>query len=548
MVGVLSGVFSLTGLLIWAMVSVVVYSLWVGVFLSWGMVGVTDEIYGFSYLFGDKGYVMVGVLVIVYLMVSLFGSYYMSSGMSGSFSWLVMLFVGGVIVMLLSGGLYNLLVGWEILGVVSFILIGYYCTRSSWGSALTTVLINRVGDVGLVLLFWGLWLLCGVLWGFDVLCLWLCGVMVSACVLTKSAQSPFGCWLPLAMAAPTPVSALVHSSTLVIAGLFVCWFMEEALGPVLIFVLGLMGVATLLSAGLSSVCEMDFKKVVAYSTSMHLGLMLCMAFWVGWMFMGVHMELHAFFKSLLFIGVGFVIMIVCHDQDYRGFSMGGVAGGVVGVFILSSLLSLIGWTYFSGWFTKDGFMEYLVFQSLGLIVWLVVMAGLATSGVYSFKLLVSVMSDSLVKMPLVLDWVGLKGLMVGVVCAGSIMGSVLGLVCGLWVNWGVSVCVLGVSEKFMFWCLVLSVAIVWFLVGRYFVGSGFSVYIQGMYQYLLAVFSYFVFSAVQGFENCWLLGLVDGVLAVFGLLGEYVVSLLSSLDWYLVFMVVLVGLCFGVVF
>nr|UTM92249.1 NADH dehydrogenase subunit 5 [Bolbosoma balaenae] len=548
MVNVISGVFSLMGLLVWLLLSVVVYDLCVGVFLSWGVVSVTDELFNFSWLLGDKGYVMVGVLVVVYLMVSLFGCYYMCSVESGIFSWLVMLFVGGVVIMLLSGSLYNLLVGWEILGVVSFVLIGYYCTRSSWGSALVTVLINRVGDVGLVLLFWGLWLLCGVLWGFDVLCLWLCGLMVAVCVLTKSAQMPFGCWLPLAMAAPTPVSALVHSSTLVIAGLFVCWFMEESLSPILIFWLGLMGVVTLLSAGLSSVCEMDFKKVVAYSTSMHLGLMLCMAFWVGWLFMGVHMELHAFFKSLLFIGVGFVIMIVCHDQDYRGFSMGGVAGGVVGVLIISSLLSLVGWTYFSGWFTKDSFMEYLTFQSLGLVVWLVVMGALATSGVYSFKLLVSVMNSSLVKMPLILDWAGLKGLMVGVICMGCFLGVVLGLVCGLWVNSGVSVCVLAVSEKFVFWCLVVVVAFVWFLVGQCFVGAGFSVYVQGVYQYLLAVVFYLVFSVLEGFEECWLLGLVSSVLSVFGLLGEYAVSLLSLLDWYLVFMLVLMGLCFGVMF
>nr|UTM92285.1 NADH dehydrogenase subunit 5 [Bolbosoma vasculosum] len=548
MVNVISGVLSLSGMVIWVLISLVVYGLFVGVFLELGVLSIVDESFVFSWLFGDKGYLMVGVLMVVYFLVSLFGSYYMSGGLSGNFSWFVFIFVGGVVVMLLSGSLYNLLIGWEILGVVSFVLIGYYCTRVSWGSALMTVLINRVGDVGMVLLFWGLWVLNGVLWGFDVLSLSVCGIMVVACLLTKSAQAPFGCWLPLAMAAPTPVSALVHSSTLVIAGLFVCWFLEEALGSFSIYVLGLVGVVTLISAGFSSVCEMDFKKVVAYSTSMHLGLMLCMALWIGWLFMSVHMELHAFFKSLLFIGVGFVILIVCHDQDYRGFSMGGSASGLVGVLVISSLLSLIGWTYFSGWFTKDGFMEFITAQYLGMALWVMVMVSLATSGVYSFKLLVSVMCGSLGKMPLVLDWVILKGVMFGLICLGCLFGSLLGLVCGLWSNWGFSVCVLGVGEKFLFWVLLSLGIILWVLSSQIFVGSGFSLYIQGVYQYAMVAVSYPIFGLFSGFEACWLLGFVEGVLGLLGILGYYMISLLSSLDWYLVFMVVLISLCFGVVF
>nr|YP_011002171.1 NADH dehydrogenase subunit 5 [Corynosoma villosum]WPN89823.1 NADH dehydrogenase subunit 5 [Corynosoma villosum] len=547
MVNVTWSVVSLWAFVMWAGLGLLVYMYMSGVYTGWGVLSVVEEGYDFGVIFGDKGYGMVGVLMIVYLLVSLFGSYYMSGGDSGYFSWLVFFFVGGVVVLLLSGSLYSLLVGWEILGVVSFILIGFYCTRSSWGSALFTVLINRMGDVGVLLLFWSLVSVGGMLWGWSVSVSFVAGLMVSICILTKSAQMPFGGWLPLAMAAPTPVSALVHSSTLVIAGLYVGWFMVEGMFGGLGFLVGVVGVATLVSAGLSSVFEMDFKKVVAYSTSMHLGLMLCMALWVSWVFMGVHMELHAFFKSLLFVGVGYVILMVCHDQDYRGFSMGGVISGIVGVLVISSLWSLVGWTYFSGWFTKDGFMEYLVFQGLGLVLWAVVMAALATSGVYSLKLLMSVMMKSLAKVPLVLDWSGVLCVMWGVIGLGAVLGSVVGYMVGVWLDWGFSVCVLSFSEKALFWVFVCLVFIVWVFVGSLIVGSGFSVYVQGLYQYLVAGLSYWAFKGVSDLENCWLLGLVGGVLSVLSSSGYYLVNLLGSLDWYFVFIMVLVGLCFGMV-
>lgn len=147
--------------------------------------------------------------------------------------------------------------------------------------------------------------------------------------------------------------------------------------------------------------------------------------------MGLHINLHAFLKSLLFVGVGYIILMVCHDQDFRGFSLGGSVRGMVGVLVIRRLFRLVGLTYFRGWFTKDGFMEYLLFQGLGLIVWLVIIGALATRGVYSLKLLFRVMMQRLCKVPLLVDWKGLLGSLGVMLCLGVMLGGVIGIILGL---------------------------------------------------------------------------------------------------------------------
>lgn len=156
------------GLFVWFIFGLLCYMVVRGAIVGWGFLRIVEEGYDFSLVLGDKGFGMTGALLIVYFLVILFRAHYIGGGDTSNFIWMVFLFVRGVVVMLLGGGLYPLLVGWEILGVVRFILIGYYCTRTSWGRALFTVLINRLGDVGLVLMFWGLVCVSGVLWEWNV--------------------------------------------------------------------------------------------------------------------------------------------------------------------------------------------------------------------------------------------------------------------------------------------------------------------------------------------------------------------------------------------
>nr|QJI81290.1 NADH dehydrogenase subunit 5 [Centrorhynchus clitorideus] len=501
---------------------------------SWSGVGVE---------LGGLGYGMSVVVMVVFLVVLGFGQYYMVSGMGlGVFGWMVVSFVVGVEVLLLGSGLYMLLVGWEILGVVSFLLIGYYCSRSSWGGALFTMLINRLGDVGVVLMFWGIiggWMgaFMGVEWvgaGFVA--------MLIASVVTKSAQVPFGGWLPLAMAAPTPVSALVHSSTLVIAGLYLGSVFSVYLGKVG-EVLVVLGVATILGSAVSAAGEMDFKKVVAYSTSMHLGLMLAMAIVVSWSFMGMHMVFHAFFKSLLFIGVGFAIMVMVHDQDFRGLVSGGGVGGAVGVVMLSSIWSLVGIVGFSGWVTKDGLLEQGLWSLDGVFVKLMMVVGLAVSGVYCLKIVMSVSGQSAMKGSVVLGW-GLSGSVVWVMVTGvSVVGVMLGLGWSEWGDWGLGAGVVGFSEKCEYWFVLFGWLVLWWMAGI-FGGVGYVVGLEGAYGRMLV--KTWADWGLSGYwvEEVWIMGVVNSVVEsvvwVVDRLGE---SLVYT-DWYFVVIAVLAGLSF----
>lgn len=130
-----------------------------------------------------------------------------------------------------------------------------------------------------------------------------------------------------------------------------------------------VGVGTVMGAGVRASGELDCKKVVAYSTAMHLGLMVMIAVVVRWRFMGVHMCLHAYYKRLLFVAVGVAIMVMVHDQDVRGLGMGCAVGAVVGLVLLGRVWSLIGLVYFSGWVTKDGLLEAGLGGGWGWVAW-----------------------------------------------------------------------------------------------------------------------------------------------------------------------------------
>nr|AMK47820.1 NADH dehydrogenase subunit 5 [Centrorhynchus aluconis] len=518
----------------------------VGASVDWSIGTLGSDVGGLGVSFGGFTYGMSLVVWLVFVVVLGFSMYYMAgAGGSASFGWLVLSFVVGVQVLLLGSGLYTLFLGWEVLGVVSFLLIGYYCTRSSWGGALFTLLINRVGDIGGVFMFV---VMLGVMWGAEMGEVGVgvvVGVLLMMCMVTKSAQVPLGGWLPLAMAAPTPVSALVHSSTLVIAGLCVGWFFSVYLGEWSSWLLW-VGVGTLVGAALSASGEADLKKVVAFSTTMHLGLMVVMAVVVGWWFMGVHMSLHAFYKSLLFIGVGCVILVMVHDQDFRGFVVGGRVMSSLGVVVLSSIWSLVGLVYFSGWVTKDSLMEVAGSSTMGWGVWAMIILGLAGSGVYSFKLLFGMGSQSAGKTGVVGEWeIGMSWVWLAVLMV-SVLSSLGGIVWSLWGDRGVEALVVSGEEKGAYW-VMLSVLVVGWLVLGSSIGVGLLV---GLEKVLSGVGSSQGYGA--GMENLWLevvwLGgavsaVVEGVVGM----GELAVSGLVHFDWYVVVMVMLVGLCFVVI-
>nr|QNV11720.1 NADH dehydrogenase subunit 5 [Hydropsyche fulvipes] len=306
--------------------------------------------------------------------------YYSESYMSGEvyinrFIILILLFVFSMIMMIFGLNLISILLGWDGLGLVSYCLVIYYQNVKSFNSGMLTVLSNRIGDVMLLMAI--SWMINIGSWNFIFYLqifkmenfMFYILLLVILAAMTKSAQIPFSAWLPAAMAAPTPVSSLVHSSTLVTAGVYLMIRFEELIrGSVLSEILLLLSSMTMLMSGLSANFEFDLKKIIALSTLSQLGLMmsiLCLGFKNMAFF---HLSTHAMFKALLFMCAGMIIHNMKNNQDIR--YMGGLSVymPLVSINFNVSNLALCGFPFLAGFYSKDLILEMILFSNLNLIL------------------------------------------------------------------------------------------------------------------------------------------------------------------------------------
>nr|YP_010554640.1 NADH dehydrogenase subunit 5 [Ceratopsyche cerva]UYO79273.1 NADH dehydrogenase subunit 5 [Ceratopsyche cerva] len=306
--------------------------------------------------------------------------FYSKSYMTGEvnlsrFIILILLFVSSMILMIFSLNLISILLGWDGLGLVSYCLVIFYQNVKSFNSGMLTVLSNRIGDVMLLMsISWminfGSWNFMTILYMKEI-----SGVvnviliMVVLAAMTKSAQIPFSAWLPAAMAAPTPVSSLVHSSTLVTAGVYLMIRFNEILMMTFMneFLL-LMSSLTMLMAGLSANFEFDLKKIIALSTLSQLGLMmsiLCLGFSNMAFF---HLSTHAMFKALLFMCAGLLIHNLNNNQDVRFMGSLGYFMPLVSINFNISNLALCGVPFMAGFYSKDLILEMLLFSNFNMII------------------------------------------------------------------------------------------------------------------------------------------------------------------------------------
>lgn len=272
------------------------------------------------------------------------------------FTYLVLGFVFSMFCLIFIPHFFFLLVGWDGLGITSFLLVIYYLSDSSWAAGMKTFLINRIGDrffiLGLVLFLRnGYWEIKRVR-EKDILV-----VIIVLGRFTKRAQFPFSSWLPAAMAAPTPVSALVHSSTLVTAGIYLMIRFCHMFPPWLFILVGISGMWTLYSARLAACCEFDAKKVVAYSTLSQLGLMAVSISLKLPMIAFFHLITHAMFKALIFICVGYLIHKRGHFQDLRRLKGLWIRSPMLGNTLIVSRLALMGFPFLAGFFSKELILE-----------------------------------------------------------------------------------------------------------------------------------------------------------------------------------------------
>nr|YP_010400369.1 NADH dehydrogenase subunit 5 [Drupina grossularia]UQS76068.1 NADH dehydrogenase subunit 5 [Drupina grossularia] len=323
--------------------------------------------------------------------VMLFSSSYMSHDpFLKRFTWLVMLFVLSMNLLVFIPSLPALLLGWDGLGIVSFVLVIYYQNMKSLGAGMLTVLANRIGDVMILisiglLVLQGHWVIISI-WDFY-LSAWV-ALAITLAAMTKSAQIPFSSWLPAAMAAPTPVSALVHSSTLVTAGVFLIirFFPFLASVPGFKAILLFISVLTLLMAGIGANYENDLKKVIALSTLSQLGVMM-MSLGMGMPALALfHLYTHALFKALLFLCAGMIIHNSSNTQDIRHmgllFSQAPLTVGCMNV----ANLALCGAPFLSGFYSKDLILEFSLYSPTSSLMVMLIFLATGMTAAYSFRL------------------------------------------------------------------------------------------------------------------------------------------------------------------
>ncbi|MDQ7947489.1 MAG: NADH-quinone oxidoreductase subunit L [Pedobacter sp.] len=326
-----------------------------------------------SFLYDPLSSIMLLIITGIGFLIHLYSIGYMhdDAGFGKFFSYLN-LFIFFMLILVLGSNYIVMFIGWEGVGLCSYLLIGFWYTNSNYASAAKKAFVmNRIGDLGFLI---GVFLIFNTFGSLefakvfpaaanlvsgDSIVMWITILLfIGAC--GKSAQLPLFTWLPDAMAGPTPVSALIHAATMVTAGIYMIARSSVLfdLAPTTQLIIAIIGTATALIAALIALTQTDIKKVLAYSTVSQLGYMflgLGVGAYSGSFF---HVLTHAFFKALLFLGAGSVIHAMHHEQDMR--LMGGLRGKLKITFatMLIGTIAIAGLPPFSGFFSKDEILAH----------------------------------------------------------------------------------------------------------------------------------------------------------------------------------------------
>lgn len=308
------------------------------------------------------------------------------------FCWYTIAFVLCILILINFNDFFFLILGWDGLGVSSFFLILYFQSPSRVYSGTITILINRLGDCFLVLfiiIWWGLRVNTHFILESNISNSYVAFLLFIS-LSTKSALFPFSPWLPAAMAAPTPISSLVHSSTLVTAGLFLLIQNSSILTNYsLCYFILITSIFTSLYAGISALLESDLKKVVALSTLSHLGF-IGIAISLSLPYLAFfHLLAHALFKSSLFISIGTFIVSHGHYQDSRLITSAYNYNPYFRSVILVSEANLLGLPFLSGFYSKDLILEFSQYSQVGSLLRLVLFTNVLLTFSYTLRILLS---------------------------------------------------------------------------------------------------------------------------------------------------------------
>nr|UJI65707.1 NADH dehydrogenase subunit 5 [Glossina austeni] len=372
-------------------------------FIEWEVVSLNSVSIVMTFLFDWMSLIFMSFVLLISSLVIFYSKEYMMMDWKiNRFIMLVLMFVFSMMLLIISPNLISILLGWDGLGLVSYCLVIYFQNVKSFNAGMITALSNRIGDVALLLSI--AWMLNYGSWNYifylDVMkndyFMVLIGSLIMLAAMTKSAQIPFSSWLPAAMAAPTPVSALVHSSTLVTAGVYLLIrfnlvLVSNWMGSLLLLLSGL----TMFMAGLGANYEFDLKKIIALSTLSQLGLMMSILS-MGYLKLAFfHLLTHALFKALLFMCAGAIIHNMNNNQDIR--LMGGLSSSMPltsSCFNIANL-ALCGMPFLAGFYSKDMILEMVSLSMVNYFSFFLFFFSTGLTVSYSFRLVFYSMTGDL---------------------------------------------------------------------------------------------------------------------------------------------------------
>ena len=362
------------------------------VIIEWEVIKISSSVIYLTFIIDSMSLYFIRLVRLVSGSVMIFrSSYIMSEKFFSRFIFLVFMFIISIFLLILSPNIISLLLGWDGLGVTSYLLVIFYQRNKSYNAGILTALTNRLGDVGLLvsislIVYLGSWTYLYININnriYSQILVYL--IIISAC--TKSAQIPFSAWLPAAIAAPTPVSALVHSSTLVTAGVYLLIRINLIIIEINISkFLRILGMLTIIIAGITAIVEIDIKKVIALSTLRQLGIIIIILGMGNPVLSFFHLISHAFFKAILFICAGLTIHRIKDYQDIRKMGFNYININLSVSIIIIANIRLCGLPFLRGFYSKDIIIEIVIIKGKRFFLFFLLIIGTRLTVIYSCRL------------------------------------------------------------------------------------------------------------------------------------------------------------------
>nr|AWV83426.1 NADH dehydrogenase subunit 5 [Aleeta curvicosta] len=360
------------------------------IMMEWMIISVNSCNIYMTMIFDFMSTLFLSTVMFISSMVMLYSGMYMLNDKTiNRFIYIIMMFVMSMMLLIISPNMVSIIVGWDGLGLVSYCLIIYYQNLNSSNAGMLTALMNRIGDVMILLLI--AWMMNFGSWNFlsfiNKMTMNSMIVLIIIAGFTKSAQIPFSSWLPAAMAAPTPVSALVHSSTLVTAGVYlIIRFSKLIFSFNLIQMFLMLSIMTMIMSGMAANFEFDLKKIIALSTLSQLGIMMSILMFGYPMLSFFHLIIHALFKASLFLCAGVMIHSLNNNQDIRMMGCMSHNMPMTSMFMNIANMSLCGIPFMSGFYSKDLIMETMSSSNVNFLILLLMYLGIGLTSFYSARM------------------------------------------------------------------------------------------------------------------------------------------------------------------